>query len=51
MSEENKQILQRWFEEVWNNGRTEVIEELFDENGIAHGLADDASNPIKGPSG
>ena len=51
MSEENKRILQRWFDEVWNNGRAEVIEELFDENGVAHGLADDASNPIKGPSG
>ena len=51
MSEENKQILQRWFDEVWNNGRAEVIEELFDENGIAHGLGDDAAHPIKGPSG
>ena len=51
MSEENKQLLQRWFDEVWNNGRADVIEELFDENGVAHGLGDDASNPIKGPSG
>ena len=49
MSEENKQIVRRWFDEVWNNGRAEVIEELFAENGIAHGLSDDASNPIKGP--
>jgi steroid delta-isomerase-like uncharacterized protein len=51
MSEENKAVLRRWFDEVWNNGRAEVIEELFDENGIAHGLSDDPSNPIKGPSG
>ena len=50
MSEENKAVLRRWFDEVWNNGRAEVIEELFDENGIAHGLSDDPSNPIKGPS-
>ena len=49
MSEENKEILRRWFDEVWNNGRAEVIEELFDENGIAHGLSDDPSQPIKGP--
>ena len=49
MSEENKEILRRWFDEVWNNGRAEVIEELFDENGIAHGLSDDPANPIKGP--
>jgi hypothetical protein len=31
MSEENKQILRRWFDEVWNNGRADAIEELFDE--------------------
>ena len=51
MSEKNKQLIRRWFDEVWNNGRDDVIEELFDENGIAHGLGDDPSNPIKGPSG
>ena len=51
MSEENKQLLHRWFEEVWNNGRAEAIEEMFHENGIAHGLSEDPSNPIKGPSG
>jgi steroid delta-isomerase-like uncharacterized protein len=49
MSEENKQLLRRWFDEVWNKGRAETIEELFDENGIAHGLSDDPSSPIKGP--
>ena len=50
MSEENKELLRRWFEEVWNKGRADAIEELFDENGIAHGLADDPSQPLKGPS-
>jgi steroid delta-isomerase-like uncharacterized protein len=49
MSEENKQLVRRWFEEVWNKGRADAIEEMFDENGIAHGLSDDPSNPIKGP--
>jgi len=49
MSEENKAVLRRWFDEVWNNARADVIEELFDENGIAHGLSDDPSNPIRGP--
>jgi steroid delta-isomerase-like uncharacterized protein len=51
MYEENKAVVRRWFAEVWNEGRAEVIEELFDENGIAHGLADDPANPLKGPSG
>lgn len=49
MSEENKAIIRRWFEEVWNNGRADAIDEMFDANGIAHGLSDDPANPIKGP--
>ena len=51
MSEANKELIRRWFEEVWNKGRAEAIEEMFDENGIAHGLSDDPANPIKGPRG
>jgi steroid delta-isomerase-like uncharacterized protein len=50
MSEENKELLRRWFDEVWNKGRTEAIDQMFDENGIAHGLSADRENPIKGPS-
>jgi len=49
MSEENKKLVRRWFDEVWNNGRAEAIEEMFDVNGIAHGFSDDPANPIKGP--
>ena len=49
MYEENKALLQRWFEEVWNQGRADAIDEMFDENGIAHGLSDDPGNPLKGP--
>ena len=49
MSEANKELIRRWFEEVWNKGRAEAIEEMFDENGIAHGLSDDPAHPIKGP--
>jgi steroid delta-isomerase-like uncharacterized protein len=49
MSEKNKALVQRWFDEVWNKGRADAIEEMFDENGIAHGLSEDPSNPIKGP--
>ena len=49
MSEANKQLIRRWFEEVWNNGRADAIEEMFAENGVAHGLSDDPENPIRGP--
>lgn len=49
MSEENKQILQRWFDEVWNNGRAETIPELFAAEGVAHGLSDGSDQPLIGP--
>jgi steroid delta-isomerase-like uncharacterized protein len=47
----NKALVQRWFDEVWNKGRGDVIDELFATDGIAHGLADDPSQPITGPLG
>lgn len=49
MSEENIALIRRWFEEVWNKGREEAIDELFAENGIAHGLADVAGSALRGP--
>lgn len=51
MSEENKALVRRWFEEVWNKGRAEAIEEMFAPEGIAHGLSDDVENPLRGPAG
>lgn len=50
MSEENKALVRRWFEEVWNKGRAEAIEEMFAEDGIAHGLAGDGSE-LRGAAG
>ena len=44
MSEENKELLRRWVEEVWNKGRAEAIEGIrdhgLDVNGKLNGLAD-----------
>ena len=51
MSEENKAIVRRWFEEVWNRGRSEAIDEMFAADGIAHGLSDDPEKPMEGPVG
>jgi hypothetical protein len=39
------------FDEVWNKGRTDAIGEMFDKEGIAHGLSDDPANPLRGPKG
>lgn len=49
MSEENKALVRRWFEEVWNKGRSEAIEEMFAADGIAHGLSDDSEKLMQGP--
>src|SRR5439155_750319 len=51
MSEENKALMRRWFEEVWNEGRAEAIPDMFADEGIAHGLSDDPLNPLRGPAG
>lgn len=50
MSEANKKLVQLWFEEVWNKGRADAIDEMFAADGIAHGLADDAATPLRGPA-
>jgi steroid delta-isomerase-like uncharacterized protein len=51
MSEENRALIHRWFEEVWNKGRAEAIDELFAEEGVASGLADESGAPLRGPTG
>lgn len=47
MPADNKELLRRWFTEVWNEGRAEAIDELFAPDGIAHGLAGGAT--LRGP--
>ena len=49
MSAENKALIRRWFEEVWNKGREEAIDEMFAPEGVAHGLADETGSPLRGP--
>ena len=44
MSKEMKDLLTRWFEEVWNQKRVETIEELFPADAILH----DGNNTIRG---
>ena len=50
-SSDNASLIRRWFEEVWNKGREEAIDELFDEEGVAHGLADETGAALRGPAG
>ena len=45
MSAENKALVARWFEEVWNKGRSDAIDEMFAADGVAHGLGPDVCGP------
>ncbi len=49
MTQDNEALTRRWFEEVWNQGRAEAIDEMFAADGLAHGLSDDAK-PLRGPA-
>lgn len=51
MSEKNKALIRRWFEEVWNQGRSDVIDDLLAEDAVIHGLVDGAGNPVNGLDG
>ena len=44
--EQNKHLIVRWFEEVWNQGRREAIHELMDPSCVLH----DGPIIIKGPA-
>jgi predicted ester cyclase len=49
MSFDYKALTRRWFEEVWNKGREEVIDEMSATDGVAYGLAEDGRE-MPGPS-
>lgn len=50
MTADNKTLMHRWFEEVWNQGRAETIDELMAEDCVVHGLADAAGKEVRGPA-
>jgi len=47
-ADENVQLLRRWFQEVWNEGRTQTVYDLLDPNGVARGQRG-AEAEIRGP--
>src|ERR1700679_600902 len=49
MSDANKQLVQRWFDEVWNQGNPATIDELLLPDGKAHGFPE-PSAILTGPS-
>jgi predicted ester cyclase len=46
MSQQNIALVRRWFDEVWNQRRGELIDELITEESVCH--ADEG--PIRGPA-
>jgi steroid delta-isomerase-like uncharacterized protein len=49
MSTEKEDLIRRWFEEVWNKGREDAIDEMFAADGVAHGLTDEGDKTLRGP--
>jgi steroid delta-isomerase-like uncharacterized protein len=39
MTQENSALIRRWFEEVWNKGRMEAIDEMASPDIVGHGQA------------
>lgn len=46
MSEQNKALVRRWFDEVWNQGREDAVDELLAADGVGHGVG---AAPLRGP--
>src|SRR5579864_6636660 len=46
--EENVQLMRRWFEEVWNQGRIETVHELLSTDAVARGQ-NGAESELRGP--
>lgn len=47
---DNRDLVRRWFEEVWNQGREATIDELAAPQSALHGLGDD-NKQLRGPAG
>jgi steroid delta-isomerase-like uncharacterized protein len=47
MSAENKALVRRWFEEVWNKGRVDAIPEMVAERAIVHALGEVMRGPAE----
>ena len=44
--DQNKQLVIRWFEEVWNQGNRDTIAQLFAPDGVIY----DGATAIRGPA-
>jgi predicted ester cyclase len=42
----NENLLERWFEEVWNKGREDAIDEMMETDCRGHGLVDETGKEV-----
>ncbi|WP_336514666.1 ester cyclase [Pollutibacter soli] len=47
----NTEVVQTWFQEVWNNKNVSAIDKLMSPDCIPHGIPDENRKPIVGVSG
>ncbi len=45
------ELVNRWFTEVWNQGRSEAMDEILAPGCIVYGINDAQGNPLQGPAG
>jgi steroid delta-isomerase-like uncharacterized protein len=48
MTDRNDTIQHRWFEEVWNKGRADAIDQMLAPEIVGHGLVDSNGNEVRG---
>ena len=48
MADDTSTIVHEWFEQVWNQGRAEAIDDLLADDAIVHGLKDADGKQIIG---
>lgn len=51
MTVEDRTLVHRWMDQVWNEKSESAIDEMFAEDGVAYGLNDADGNPLRGPEG
>ena len=44
------EVVELWFDRVWNQGDLMAIDELFSSESIAHGLSGEGGRPLQGPA-
>ena len=47
-SKSNAEVVRRWFQQAWNEGRIETIEELLARDAVIHGLGEQGL-AVRGP--